>query len=193
MAETNNNKRVTFRLKSEKKKGLALLIYDLKQPKLIPVKLLTFIILSGKFYPFTHKKKKFSRVFRYFAVQAKRSTNKISISLLSLYLPTGVGVLLPFTTIHMKSLGMSFKEVGAIYGVSSVGAILSPFIIGLIVDNLGNFKVTHISISFTSICLFKLVLVIDYIGIDERSACLTWYHSASFSDSSGWKNLAFLS
>lgn len=57
MAETNNNKRVTFRLKSEKKKGLALLIYDLKQPKLIPVKLLTFIILSGKFYSFTQQKK----------------------------------------------------------------------------------------------------------------------------------------
>lgn len=57
MAETNNNKRVTFRLKSEKKKGLALLIYDLKQPKLIPVKLLTFIILSGKFYSFTQKNK----------------------------------------------------------------------------------------------------------------------------------------
>jgi hypothetical protein len=77
MAETNNNKRVTFRLKSEKKKGLALLIYDLKQPKLIPVKLLTFIILSGKFYSFTHTKKQFSRVFRYFAVQAKRSTSLI--------------------------------------------------------------------------------------------------------------------
>jgi MFS family permease len=54
----------------------------------------------------------------------------------------------------MKSLGMSFKEVGAIYGVSSIAAILSPFIIGLIADKLGNFKVTHISISFTSICLF---------------------------------------
>lgn len=52
MVETNNNNsqrpRVTFQVKPEKKKGLALLIYDLKQPKLIPVKLLTFIILSGK-------------------------------------------------------------------------------------------------------------------------------------------------
>ena len=68
-----------------------------------------------------------------------------------------MGSLFSFITIHMKSLGMSFKEVGAIYGVSSIAAILSPFIIGLIVDNLGNFKVTHISISFTSICIFKLV------------------------------------
>ncbi len=80
---------------------------------------------------------------RYVNIVEKIMTNKISISLLSLYLPTGVGVLLPFTTIQMKSLGMSFKEVGAIYGVSSIGAILSPFIIGLIVDKLGNFKVTH--------------------------------------------------
>jgi MFS family permease len=55
---------------------------------------------------------------------------------------TGVGVLLPFTTIHMKSLGLSFQEVGSIYGVSSIAAILSPFLIGLIADKLGNFKVT---------------------------------------------------
>lgn len=98
--EANNNEhqpKVSRRL--EKRKGLELLIYDLKQPKLIPIKLLTFIILSG------------------------------------------VGVLLPFTTIHMKSLGMSFQEVGAIYGVSSVAAILSPFLLGLIADKLGNFKV----------------------------------------------------
>lgn len=67
MAETNNNNRqhprVTFNIKSEKKKGLALLIYDLKQPKLIPIKLLTFIILSGKLYPF---KKQFAQVICYF-------------------------------------------------------------------------------------------------------------------------------
>ena len=76
MAETNNNKRVTFRLKSEKKKGLALLIYDLKQPKLIPVKLLTFIILSGKFYPFTHTKKK--KFLESFAIsRCKRSARLI--------------------------------------------------------------------------------------------------------------------
>ena len=37
----------TFNIKKDKKKGLALLIYDLKQPKLIPIKILTFIILSG--------------------------------------------------------------------------------------------------------------------------------------------------
>ena len=52
--EANNNNdrhpRVTFNIKTEKKKGLALLIYDLKQPKLIPIKFLTFIILSGKLY-----------------------------------------------------------------------------------------------------------------------------------------------
>lgn len=36
---------------------------------------------------------------------------------------------------------MSYQEVGAIYGVSSVAAILSPFLLGLIADKLGNFKV----------------------------------------------------
>lgn len=47
--EANNNEhqpKVSRRL--EKRKGLELLIYDLKQPKLIPIKLLTFIILSGE-------------------------------------------------------------------------------------------------------------------------------------------------
>jgi hypothetical protein len=33
---------------TEKKKGLALLIHDLKQPKLIPIKLLSLIVFSGK-------------------------------------------------------------------------------------------------------------------------------------------------
>jgi hypothetical protein len=32
----------------EKKEGLALLIYDLKQRKLIPIKILSLIVFSGK-------------------------------------------------------------------------------------------------------------------------------------------------
>lgn len=52
----------------------------------------------------------------------------------------------------MKSLGMSFQEVGAIYGVSSVAAILSPFLLGLIADKLGNFKV----ISIRKVTLIKI-------------------------------------
>jgi len=35
---------------SEKKKGWALLVYDLKQKKLIPIKLLFFLIISSKLY-----------------------------------------------------------------------------------------------------------------------------------------------
>lgn len=33
---------------TEKKKGLALLIYDLKQRKLIPIKILSLIVYSGE-------------------------------------------------------------------------------------------------------------------------------------------------
>ena len=36
---------------TEKKKGLALLTHDLKQPKLIPIKLLSLIVFSGKSNP----------------------------------------------------------------------------------------------------------------------------------------------
>ncbi len=32
----------------EKKEGLALLIYDLKQRKLIPIKILSLVVFSGK-------------------------------------------------------------------------------------------------------------------------------------------------
>jgi hypothetical protein len=50
-SETNNNnqKLDTENGKDiEKKKGLSLLIYDLKQPKLIPIKILSLIVFSGE-------------------------------------------------------------------------------------------------------------------------------------------------
>ncbi|EFX88453.1 hypothetical protein DAPPUDRAFT_234331 [Daphnia pulex] len=62
---------------TEKRKGLALLIHDLKQRKLIPMKLLSLIVFSG------------------------------------------YGVLLPYVAMHMKSLGISVEETGAIYGLSA--------------------------------------------------------------------------
>lgn len=53
----------------------------------------------------------------------------------------GYGVLFPFIPIHMKSLGMSLEEIGAVYATSSVCAILAPFFAGIVADKLGNFKV----------------------------------------------------
>lgn len=44
--EANNSKNVD----EVKKKGKALLIYDLKQRKLIPTKVLFFVVLSSKCY-----------------------------------------------------------------------------------------------------------------------------------------------
>lgn len=43
--------------------------------------------------------------------------------------------------IHMKSLGISVEETGAIYGVSSVIGVLTPVCTGMVADKLGNFKV----------------------------------------------------
>ncbi|KAK4026589.1 hypothetical protein OUZ56_015594 [Daphnia magna] len=82
-----------------KKKGKALLIYDLKQRKLIPTKILFFVVLSS------------------------------------------IGVLLPYMTIHMKSLGISVEETALIYGIFPLFAILAPYTMGIIADKLGNFKV----------------------------------------------------
>lgn len=50
-------------------------------------------------------------------------------------------MLLPFLAVHMKSLGITVEETGIIMGTSSVVGVLTPFIVGLIADKLGNFKV----------------------------------------------------
>lgn len=58
----------------------------------------------------------------------------------------GIGSLFSFITIHMKSLGMTVEETGIINGVSSVAAVFAPFLLGLIADKVGNFKVTFYSL-----------------------------------------------
>lgn len=57
---------------------------------------------------------------------------------------TGIGVLLPYMTIHMKSLGISVAETAVIYGVFPLFSILAPYTMGMIADKLGNFKVKHL-------------------------------------------------
>jgi hypothetical protein len=47
--ETNREKSVNNEGPEVKLKGKALLIYDLKQRKLIPTKILFFVVLSSKF------------------------------------------------------------------------------------------------------------------------------------------------
>jgi len=83
----------------EKKKGMALLKYDLMKKELVPTKVLFAVVLSS------------------------------------------IGVLLPYMTIHMKSLGITVAETAIIYGVYPIFAIFAPFSMGVIADKLGNFKV----------------------------------------------------
>ncbi|XP_046451303.1 uncharacterized protein LOC124199517 isoform X3 [Daphnia pulex] len=128
-SETNNNnqKLDTENGKDiEKKKGLALLIYDLKQPKLIPIKILSLIVFSG------------------------------------------YGVLLPYAAIHMKSLGISVEETGAIYTVSAVFGVLTPICTGMIADKIGNFKVLLSALfGFASITsLMFLFVPVGRISVD---------------------------
>ena len=47
-SETNQKPNAEDPGETEKKKGLALLIHDLKQRKLIPIKILSLIVFSGK-------------------------------------------------------------------------------------------------------------------------------------------------
>jgi len=82
-----------------KKKGIALITHDLKQKKLVPIKVLIVVVLSG------------------------------------------IGVLLPYMTIHMKALGITVAETAIIYGIYPIFAIFAPFSMGIIADKLGNFKV----------------------------------------------------
>ena len=63
------------------------------------------------------------------------------------FLASGIGVLLPYMTIHMKSLGITVEEIGIIYGVVPFFAILAPSAMGMIADKLGNFKVINIYLS----------------------------------------------
>ena len=54
-----------------------------------------------------------------------------------------MGVLMPFMTIHMKSLGITVEETAIINGIVPAFSVLSPSIMGMIADKLGNFKVSE--------------------------------------------------
>ena len=53
-------------------------------------------------------------------------------------------------TIHMKSLGITVEETALINGIVPPFAILSPSIMGMIADKLGNFKVRDFSLDQVS-------------------------------------------
>jgi hypothetical protein len=53
-----------------------------------------------------------------------------------------MGVLMPFMTIHMKSLGITVGETAIVNGIVPPFTILAPSIMGMIADKLGNFKVS---------------------------------------------------
>ncbi|KAI9562763.1 hypothetical protein GHT06_010217 [Daphnia sinensis] len=55
---------------------------------------------------------------------------------------------------------MTVEETGAILGVSSVAAILTPFLVGLIADRIGNFKILMSALySFTVLVSLSFLLV----------------------------------
>ena len=108
----------------KKRKGMALLIYDLKHRELIPIKILTFILFAG-------------------IRSTMLSCFVFKLNNFPVFSIVGIGSLFSFITIHMKSLGMTVEETGIINGVSSTTAIFAPFLLGLIADKIGNFKVSH--------------------------------------------------
>jgi fucose permease len=110
----------------EKKKGWALLIYDLKQRKLIPIKILSLIVYSSK------------SIYKVSDDLTKQFFKKI-VGLIKI--TTGYGVLFPYIAIHMKSLGISVKETGVIYSVCALLGVFIPICVGIVADKLGNFKV----------------------------------------------------
>ncbi|KAI9562762.1 hypothetical protein GHT06_010216 [Daphnia sinensis] len=87
----------------------------------------------------------------------------IPVKLLSLLVFSGYGVLLPFFAIHMKSLGISVEETGAIYGVSCIISVLTPLCTGMMADKLGNFKVL-LSLSFGLASISALLFLLIPVG-----------------------------
>lgn len=128
-------------LDEPKKKGMALLCYDLKLKQLIPIKILFFVISAGK-------------SIIYFSLSY---LNGLTLFLCCF---TAIGVILPYMTLHMRSLGITVEEIGIIYGIVPFAAILAPSAMGMIADKIGNFKVSmmtfidisdHIIINFYSV------------------------------------------
>ena len=135
-----------------KKKGWALIVHDFKQKQLIPIKLLSFIVLASKYISIFNSFFSCLRVGRELNdhcstdVISGLSTHRLLTQFLFAplflsFLFKGLGVLLPYMTIHMKSLGITVEETAIIYGVVPLFAILAPSTMGMIADKLGNFKV----------------------------------------------------
>ena len=137
-----------------RKKGMALILHDLKQRELIPVKILKFLILA-------------SILFNY---KSFILLNYIT-SLYTCLLFEGMGVLMPFMTIHMKSLGITVEETAIINGIVPPFSILSPSIMGMIADKLGNFKVSENNIIFSRLH--------NYIASTETGLFLCTYTPSS--------------
>ncbi|XP_057367450.1 uncharacterized protein LOC130688483 [Daphnia carinata] len=87
----------------------------------------------------------------------------IPVKFLSLIVFSGYGVLLPFFSIHMKSLGISVEETGAIYAVSSIIGVLTPLCTGMMADKLGNFKML-LSLSFGLASISALLFLLVPVG-----------------------------
>ena len=112
-----------------KKKGIALIVHDFKQKPLIPVKILFFVMFSSKLL-----------LMQLIANYVFNYNLKFGFK--------GIGVLAPYLTIHMKSLGITVEETAIIYGVVPLFGLIAPSTMGMVADKLGNFKVNTIAINF---------------------------------------------
>ena len=102
---------------NDEKWGLSLVLNDCKKKQLIPVKLLFFVFNSSKiFFP----------VF----VAPRFNFIRHKGWVIMFYLP-----------VHMQSLGLTLTETSIIGGIVPIINIVTPYLVGLVADKIGNFKV----------------------------------------------------
>lgn len=54
---------------------------------------------------------------------------------------TAISVMMPFLTLHARSLGILEMELGIVFAVNAVFIIIVPTPAGILADRIGNFKV----------------------------------------------------
>ncbi|OWA55260.1 hypothetical protein BV898_19646 [Hypsibius exemplaris] len=94
----------------------------------------------------------------------------VPLKILMLLVHGGMAALYPYLTLHMRSIGLTFVEIGVIYAILPFVSAIGPAIGGAVADKIGNYKLVMI----VCICLSIVTHLLMWFAVPNLPSPVTY-------------------
>ncbi|CAL4114181.1 unnamed protein product, partial [Meganyctiphanes norvegica] len=105
----------------------------------------------------------------------------LPIKLISFMWSGGMAAFLPYLTLHMQEIGLTYEQIGIIYAVLPVSSLMGPPIAGLFADRTGKYKLVLLITMIMSAVMHTLLLLVPVVpknplilSCDAEGHTLSW-------------------